>query len=117
MLEDDDGGGGSGGGGGGNGGGGALRVACIEELEDVCANLDAEVWWRPRATPRRASIAVPEGTDADIDAWITVRAVAGDRATMRREIAGVDPLLANTGDPLARSPLVIVGPPGPGRRS
>jgi hypothetical protein len=103
VLEDDD---NSGSGGGGNGGDGPLRVACVEELEDVCADLDAEIVVEPAGDTAARLVEVPEDEDADIDAWITY-APWPEIVDARREIAGVDPLLANTGEPIGRSPLVI----------
>ena len=60
---------------GGSGGGGStetLRVACVAELADVCAELDAEVTVANAGDTAAELIAATGRGDTDIDAWVTV---------------------------------------------
>ena len=67
VFDDDD---------GSNGGGGgsteALRVACVAELAEVCAELDANVTIANAGDTAASLIGASGRDDADLDAWITV---------------------------------------------
>jgi hypothetical protein len=100
VLDDDDD-GRAGNGGGSNG----LRVACIDELADVCADLDADV--TVEAAGVTAADLIDPAEPAEVDAWITVAPWA-QIVRDRRTEAGDEPLLDPDVGPLARTPIVFV---------
>jgi hypothetical protein len=94
----------------GAGGGGStesLRVACVAELADVCAELDADITVANAGDTAAELIAASGRADPDVDAWITVAPWA-QIVRDQRVAAGNEPLLEDDIGPVARSPLVFV---------
>ena len=101
VFDDDD---------GSSGGGGStetLRVACVAELAEVCAELDANVTIANAGDTAAALIGASGRDDPDLDAWITVAPWA-QIVRDQRVAAGNEPLLEDDLGPVARSPLVFV---------
>lgn len=99
----------------GSGGGsgerdGPFRVACAAELRAACEAVksgDVEVVVEPAGETEAALASAAGANEAGIDAWLTYAPSVGIVADAR-ERAGLDPILGDPGEPLARSPLVLV---------
>ncbi|MGH8978868.1 MAG: hypothetical protein ACRDV7_12385, partial [Acidimicrobiia bacterium] len=96
VIEDDD----SSAAGGGRDSGDELRVACIAELADVCADLDADATIA-NAGDTAAELVAASG-EPDFDAWITV-APWSQIVRDQRTAAGSDPVLDADIGPVART--------------
>lgn len=108
RIDGDDGGDGSGGGGGD--GGGDLVLACSRTMASACERLDRidglSVRIEDDATTAEA-LAQADGASPDVDAWLTAAPWAAMVAD-ERELAGRPPVLAESSDALARSPVTMV---------
>jgi hypothetical protein len=93
--------------GGGGRDGASLRVACIDELADVCAQLGGVVTVEGAGDTANRLIGARSAADAAVDAWITVAPWA-QIVRDRRVTAGDETLLDADIGPVARSPLVLV---------
>jgi hypothetical protein len=95
---------------GGNGGGRStetLRVACVAELANVCAELDADVTVANAGDTAAELIAASGPGGPDVDAWVTVAPWA-QIVRGQRTAAGNEPVLDDDIGPVGRSPLVFV---------
>lgn len=99
----------------GGGGGGQVTIACVRELRPACeaiaADADVEVRIEDYATTAEGLLATadddPPGADG-IDAWLAPAPIAAG-VNEQRAFAGHEPVLGEPSEPLARSPLVVVG--------
>jgi len=104
VIEDDQGGGGSG------DRRVTLRMACAAELRSACeavASGDVEIVVEPAGETETRLTSAADADEAGIDAWLAYApsvAIVADA----RERAGLDPILGVPGEPLARSPIVLV---------
>jgi hypothetical protein len=105
VIDDDE-----GDGGGSGDRGGTFRIACAAELRSACeaaASRDVEVVVEPAGETEAALTSAAGADEAEFDAWLAYAPSVGIVADAR-ERAGLDPILGDPGEPLARSPLVLV---------
>lgn len=104
---DDD---GDGSGGGGTSAEGA-RVVCVTELGPVCEAVAERDGLEVEVAPYRETLdllaSAPEGGDVGFDAWVAPAPLTGMVADDRAR-RGLPEVLDDPGEPVARSPLVIV---------
>lgn len=107
WLDDRDGGGGS-----SSDGDGSAVLACDTTLREVCESLDlddVEIVVEDAATTRgRLEPASADPDTVGIDGWLTFDPIPTG-VSEARERAGILPILGDPSEPIARSPLTLVG--------
>lgn len=94
------------------GGGGPLQLVCATELEAACRALaeqddDVRVRIEDAASTADRLVALEQADDAGLDGWLAPGPWP-EMVDITRQASSREPLFAELGDPIARSPLLLV---------